>query len=103
MNEAMSQPKMLSWTIKRTEMSVETVAERVGTKPEIVIEWIRGAKKPTFYHAKKLAKILSVSFGYFYLGGPPRDRLPIRDFRTLSSSKIIIEYKTHTYKWSQIV
>jgi Zn-dependent peptidase ImmA (M78 family) len=56
-------------------------------KPEIVIEWISGAKKPSFKLAKELAKVLGVPFGYLYLDKPPLDRLPVRDFRTLGGGE----------------
>jgi len=63
-------------------ISEESLARRVGVKPENLHKWIAGEKKPTYRQAKKLARALNVSFIYLVTGLKPETALPIADLRT---------------------
>lgn len=74
--------KVLTWAIDRSRMSRADVAAKVKVSEQQIREWER-KKNPPFKKARELARVLQFPFGYFYLGKPPQDDLPIPDFRRL--------------------
>ena len=49
--------------------------------------WIAEEKKPTFGDIEKLSGKTRVPFGYFFLHEPPKENLPILEYRTVNSKE----------------
>jgi len=80
-------PQMLRWVRERAGLSVQALAEKVGTRPDKVSDWeLKG--ELTLKQAEEVAKTTHVPFGYLYLDEPPVEELPIADFRTVGSKRI---------------
>ncbi|MGH8603082.1 MAG: ImmA/IrrE family metallo-endopeptidase, partial [Gammaproteobacteria bacterium] len=87
-SEAHVQPGLLSWARHRAELSVDGIAKKIGTKPENVLLWEAGEKRPTFMQAQKFAHFTNIPFGFLYLETPPVEKLPIPDLRTVGSVEL---------------
>jgi len=77
-------PRELQWARRRAGLDYEALAKKVlGKKadPNEVKEWERTGKL-TFHHAELLAAKTHTPFGYLFLDEPPKEELPINDFRT---------------------
>lgn len=75
---------MLSWAINKSQLSVAAIAQKLGQTEDKLTKWETGTEKPTFTQAQKLATLLKVPFGYFFLDQPPEEQLPIPDLRTIA-------------------
>ena len=75
------EPNVLRWARERVNLSPETLAEKMKVKPDRVTEWEQSGKI-SIAQAERLAARTHTPLGYLYLGEPPDDSLPIRDFRT---------------------
>lgn len=74
------QPTVLRWARERAGLGMETVAAKVGVRPDRVVEWERYGKI-SMAQADRLAHCTHTPVGYLYLREPPEDDLPIPDFR----------------------
>ncbi len=74
---------ILRWACERAGSDIEDVAERVPQLPA----WVRGEKRPTFKQLEKPARVTHTPFGWFFLSGPPEERLPAPDYRALPGSE----------------
>ena len=74
------EPSVLRWARERAGFDAGTVAAKVGVKPERVAEWERSGRI-SVAQADRLARHTRTPVGYLYLRRPPRDDLPIPDFR----------------------
>ncbi len=72
-------PDLIKWARKRSRISLETLEKSF---PSIKL-WEKGTVKPTFKQLEKFAKKTHTPFGYFFLQSPPKEELPLPDFRTL--------------------
>ncbi|MFK3863158.1 ImmA/IrrE family metallo-endopeptidase [Pseudoalteromonas rhizosphaerae] len=86
--QALINPEILSWAMRRASLSVDMLARKVCVKPEKVTAWEIGKTKPTFKQAQKIAKATYIPFGYFFLPRPPEEQLPIPDLRTIDSIQV---------------
>ncbi len=78
-------PKLIHWALKRSGLSVSLLKKDF---PKLE-GWEReGGPKPTFKQLERFAKKTYTPLGYFFLSEPPEDRLPIPDFRTVSSGAV---------------
>lgn len=68
---ALVNPVVLTWARQESGYEPEPVAKRLNVKPEQVIAWERGDKKPTVRQAQELAKFYHRPFGVFFLPQPP--------------------------------
>lgn len=75
------QPNVLRWARERSGLEIESVARKVGVKPERVEAWEESGQI-TLPQADKLAHHTHTAVGFLYLPEPLEDRLPISDFRT---------------------
>lgn len=75
------EPTVLRWARERVNLTPETLAEKLNVKPDRVTEWEQSGKI-SIAQADRLAARTYTPLGYLYLGEPPDDSLPIRDFRT---------------------
>ncbi len=87
MSEAHINPKILNWAMERSQISFESLAEKIDIKPDKLYLWGNGESIPTFRQAQTLARILHISFGYLFLSNPPEEKLALPDLRTVKDSK----------------
>jgi len=83
--QAMIQHNMLRWAIERAQISIEVLSKKLSVKTDKIEKWINGESKPTFKQAQTLAEKLHIPFGYLFLSEPPKEELPIPDFRTIKN------------------
>lgn len=62
---------VLAWARQESGYQPEPVAKRLNVKPEHVLAWEQGEKKPTVRQAQELAKFYHRPFGVFFLPQPP--------------------------------
>ena len=78
------QPNLLTWARERAGLSLDALANKF---PKIA-EWEAGELKPTLKQIENFSKSVHVPIGYLFLPEPPRESLPIPDFRTVSDRSI---------------
>ena len=76
-------PQVLEWAIQRSRRQ-----EKLEHKFKKMGEWLSGSAQPTFLQLQEFAKAAAVPFGYLLLTSPPEERLPITNFRTLTSETV---------------
>ena len=79
-NRVAIQPNILTWARERTGLSLDALAKKF---PKIA-EWEAGELQPTLKQLERFAGAVHVPIGYLFLPEPPRESLPIPDFRTVS-------------------
>lgn len=72
------QPALLRWARDRAGLSVDALARRF---PKLE-QWEREEARPTLKQLEGFARATLTPIGYLFLPEPPRERLPIPDFRT---------------------
>ena len=82
MTEALVSPSVLYWARWRRGLEAPELAAKLNVKPEAIIAWEVGDRRPTFRQAQQLAQALYIPLGYLFLSEPPIQELPIPDFRT---------------------
>ena len=75
------QPAVLRWARERARIDAEQLADKMQVKPERVLAWERDGRI-SIAQADKLAQRTHTALGLLYLTEPPKDLLPIPDFRT---------------------
>ena len=76
-------PELLRWACARSGRGMGYLENRFKKLPD----WEDGTVQPTLKQLESFAKITYTPFGYLFLDQPPKDTLPIPDFRTLSGSQ----------------
>jgi len=74
---------VLEWARRRSGFSKEALAAKIHATVRQITDWESEAASPPFQTAQKLAKILKIPFGFLFLPEPPKEDLPLADFRTL--------------------
>ncbi len=74
---------VLTWALDRHHQSRDLVAKAVKVSPEVLASWEAGEAPPPTAKAEKLATILRMPFGFFYLSEPPSFEIPVPDARQL--------------------
>ena len=77
-------PEILRWACIRAGLDIPVVAQRL---PQLTA-WEKGEKKPTLKQIEKFAKIVHAPVGFMFLTLPPKEALPIPDFRTIGNTHI---------------
>lgn len=74
-------PELLRWARERYGLAQEDLAarSRFGKLPE----WESGRTKPTLRQVEAFADVVRVPVGYLFLETPPKEEVPIPDFRTV--------------------
>ena len=72
-------PIVLRWARERAGLGMETVAAKVGVRPDRVVEWERSGRI-SVSQVDRLAHCTHTPVGYLYLREPPDDDLPIPVF-----------------------
>lgn len=75
------EPQVLLWARERSSLSEPELARRMKVRIEQVLHW-EGTGVISPAHVDKLAHVTHTPVGFLYLPFPPRDRLPITDFRS---------------------
>lgn len=78
------QPAVLKWARERARIDAEQLADKMQVKPERVLAWERDGRI-SIAQADKLAQRTHTALGLLYLTEPPKDLLPIPDFRAQSN------------------
>ena len=73
-------PEMLTWARKRARLDVDDLVNRF---PKI-IEWEEGKIQPTLKQLEAFAKKTHLPLGTLFLPEPPKEEIPIPDFRTMT-------------------
>ena len=74
-------PGVLRWARMRADFDEETLARKMGVKPERVLDW-EETGRITILQVQKLSRSTYTPEGLLYLDEPWDDRLPIADLRT---------------------
>lgn len=77
-------PEFFPWAIERARGDPEEFAQRFPKLPE----WIAGEAQPTLKQLEKFAAATHAPVGFFFLPEPPKEPLPIADFRTLGGAAV---------------
>lgn len=71
--------ELLRWALDRAH-----AAEDIQRKFPKLSEWLAGGAHPTLRQLEDFSRATRTPFGYFFLSGPPVEKLPIPFFRTLT-------------------
>jgi Zn-dependent peptidase ImmA (M78 family)/transcriptional regulator with XRE-family HTH domain len=77
-------PEVLSWAVERAGVDPLDLQARFAKFPE----WLEGEVQPTLKQLENFAKAVYVPIGYLFLPEPPKEALPIPDFRTLEGQQL---------------
>jgi len=77
-------PKLILWAIDRSGLTVQDLQIKF---PKIE-GWISEEIRPTMRQLEDLATKTRTALGYFFLKHPPKDVLPIPDFRTVDDAEL---------------
>ena len=75
-------PKMLIWARQRARLNIETLQNQF---PKL-IDWEQGTIQPTLKQLEAFANKTHLPFGVFFLTEPPKEDLPIPDFRMMGTT-----------------
>lgn len=76
--------RMLAWAKDRSRVEPGSLAERF---PRLTA-WETGQVKPTLKQLEQYAVATRTPVGYFFLTEPPRESVPIPDFRTIADTPV---------------
>src|SRR3954452_22975063 len=74
-------PEVLRWAMEDAGVTVEDLARRSGTSPEIVDEWRRGFMPPSKTQLDAISRALRRSPEFFLLPSPPAEPAVPAQFR----------------------
>jgi Zn-dependent peptidase ImmA (M78 family) len=77
-------PELIIWAIDRSGVPVNELLKKFP----LLEEWKSGAKQPTFRQLEDFARRTMAPLGVLFLDKPPREELPIPDFRTRDDSPL---------------
>jgi len=75
-------PKMFAWARERARLDIESLLKKF---PKLS-EWEQDLAKPTLKQLEGYANKTHLPIGVFFLPEPPKEDLPIPDFRTMGST-----------------
>ena len=75
---------MLTWARERASLTIPSLAKKF---PKLA-EWEVGPARPTLKQLEAYAKATHAPIGFFFLEEPPKERVPIPDFRTVANARI---------------
>jgi Zn-dependent peptidase ImmA (M78 family) len=77
-------PELLVWARQRSGLPAQDLIARFP----MLAEWEHGARQPTFKQLESYAKATHTPIGFLYLPQPPREQVPIPDFRTIGDTGV---------------
>jgi Zn-dependent peptidase ImmA (M78 family) len=72
---------VLDWVMAQTRL--EELPDSVKTQ---LFKWRNEDKKPTFNQIEKVSRATGIPLGYFFLQIPPKEELPLLEYRTINST-----------------
>lgn len=72
---------LLTWARERTGNQQQDLVSKFPKLPE----WESGSAHPTLKQLKKYPAVVHVPLGYFFMRTPPKEQLPVSDFRTFDN------------------
>ena len=75
------EPEIINWIFKNA-FTNEAPLEVFNT----LENWKNGTIQPTFRQVEKISNKIHVPFGYFFLKTPPKEELPVLEYRTIDSA-----------------
>jgi Zn-dependent peptidase ImmA (M78 family) len=75
---------VLRWAAQRARMGDGVLEARFPKWPQ----WLKGEALPTLRQLEDFAQATHTPFGYFFLPQPPKEVLPVPDFRTLRDEQL---------------
>jgi Zn-dependent peptidase ImmA (M78 family)/transcriptional regulator with XRE-family HTH domain len=79
--EALVENQILVWARESAGLSHEDVAERLKVAIDKILSWEAGESRPSISQLRRLSQIYKRPMAVFFLTDPPRDFMPVRDFR----------------------
>jgi len=76
-------PDLLVWARERSGLSLEAAASKLAIDPQRLLAWEAGADAPTVAQLRRLANAYKRPLALFFLPEPPRDFMPLHDYRRL--------------------
>ncbi len=77
-------PGLLRWARERAGIAQEELTAKFRKLPE----WEDGRTQPTLKQSEALARAVHAPFGYLFLSEPPKESIPIPDFRTFAGHAV---------------
>jgi len=77
-------PKLLRWAREEAGLTAKNLVRRFPK----YLEWERGETQPTLKQLEDFAEATYAPLGYLLLSEPPKETLPIPDFRTIGSGPV---------------
>lgn len=74
-------PEVLRWARRRAGLSPDTLAAKMKVRRDRLREWEKSGRI-SLAQADRLALLTRTPLGYLFLKAPPKEELPIADFRT---------------------
>jgi Zn-dependent peptidase ImmA (M78 family)/DNA-binding XRE family transcriptional regulator len=74
---------LLVWGRDSAGFNVEEAAKKLGVKPNRLVQWEEGRKRPTIIQLRRLAQVYKRPLSVFYLQEVPRRFQVLKDFRRL--------------------
>ena len=76
-------PDVLDWVMTHTRL------DRLPVQiAEYLRLWSNGEKSPTFNQIEKTSRATGIPLGYFFLKTPPKEDLPLVEYRTVDSAAL---------------
>ena len=77
-------PELIRWACQRSGVEEAKLEERF---PKL-LKWISGEAHPTMKQLEDLAKATLTPLGHLFLSAPPKEKLPVPDFRTIKDRQL---------------
>lgn len=84
MEPVLVKPSLLRWARERAGLGLDTLQARF---PKLA-DWESGLAFPSLKQVELLASAVHVPIGFLFLPDPPKERIPIPDFRTVANGGI---------------
>jgi Zn-dependent peptidase ImmA (M78 family) len=78
-------PELLVWARQRSGLPAQDLAARFP----MLAAWELGARYPTFKQLESYAQATHTPIGFLFLPQPPREQVPIPDFRTIGDTGVV--------------
>lgn len=86
--DAFVEPALLRWARESAGFDFEAASQKAGVSADRVAGWEAGTARPTVAQLRKLADLYKRPLAIFYLPEPPRDFMPLRDYRRLPDTEV---------------
>jgi Zn-dependent peptidase ImmA (M78 family) len=77
-------PELIRWAIARSGLTPD---ELLAKFPKLD-DWARGERQPTFRQLEQFSRATMTPFGAMFLDAPPKEELPVPDFRTQNDAPL---------------